>query len=961
MEAGDRLVQMREALTRQALDGDSRAKKLLTEMGFELKQEEPVLTEISESLNSAEVQSEVASLLSEQQMVISEPVQSQPEPVAAPIPSEPEPVAAQEPEIIVKAERKTEEIANDLTAANEKKGRLTSKERAEAKQRLRDDGVNIDLYLRQSELDLENSKDDQIIFGRRRADLRELAEAIRSGNLTEEQIELMDRINLKIGNLGRVDTQVELTEPEIVEAAKPTLESVIGGNEENYNKLFLNTKREANDGRQDEEERISSKSILEVAGYDMESLNELDDRVKLELAQGVSRSLNEMFAQAQRVYLRHTVGVENLTDLTNRGQEIDGLLGENLNANREIQSLLKKIVTISLDIRRGRNWRDVQQKRLAEYLKSGFLGGEKINEAKRDKYSREIRVEEGEDQMLLRGAVVEVVGGASMNVEANDLYDRVKSTFLARKGISIGVLRSKDEAIVKAEIRARLELHQSSLFWNGMKDDQKPDADKYDAMKSGLARMPLLSEETYRWLMDHEADSSYIYIDSKTGEKQKVECENLRAEMDDTLKKIFDYISSEGGGDVWSKTMNYDQRIDLFKQLGIRNENVGMMSLQLAEAECWTAMRPGSYHPVRRLAYLSDYRMERFSKSLSVPGGYRLVQEYRDTHGGALPFDKDNDDKVINIREPRLFDAEGVSLARLGLDMNNELRNNVSSGKYLEKLKDLYDSPNDDIRKKIKSSQFNMRAELSLSANVYDAFDALAKPIVGLDTLGKLRGSMFPWYVTRFGSSNLQSGVSEMSLEYTKTYLWANSLANNIRNLDGSKIVDMKKFVEETYIPLLDAIDPNTGTGFVASADISDKRLIEIRRSRVGMLPVSESSDLVPGVGASKTRRQQISELNAWFENLVFEKCYPILETVRRDNSIKAVVEGFTGLNRGLNVLEPEKMTLPDYLLRADRNTPALEKLKQESVGFKESLQVKLRNLMKDRNKWWNNPAIVRI
>jgi len=562
---------------------------------------------------------------------------------------------------------------------------------------------------------------------------------------------------------------------------------------------------------------------------------------------------------------------------------------------------------------------------------------------KRDDSSKEVEVKSGEDWMLLRGSMIEVISNANINSEVDGVLDRVRTNFLAKKKTIFGVLPPEVEAIARVEIRARLELKQASLFWNRMKDDKNPEADAYGAMKSGLSNIPLLSESTYRWLMEEGKNTSYISRNS-LGQPERTNCENLRQELDIALGKIYEHITNDkSGGDLW-KVMTFDQRLALFKKLGINNFDVASLAFQLAEAECWTAMRVGSYHPARKLAYFSDYRIERFSKNLSVPGGLRLVQEYQDTHQGRLPYELDAEGKVLGISANGVFDEEGVSLARLGLDMAPNLRKAVDDSSYLKHLRSIYDGEDEDS-KNVRESQNNIRLDLSYGSMVFDAFDALGKPPVGIDALGKLKGTLFAWYIQRYGG-NFGSGVSTLMLSYCKTYLWGNSVANNTRNLDAGKISDLNKFYTETFLPLIDANDPSTGSGtYVGIKPIVETNISEDRSEKLGKYPLSGVTNHSQSNRVVLNEVQQVENLAFWFYSLLFDKCYPIVESARLDNSVQATRERMSG------------HTLPDlprHLIRADRNQATLVKIKSESVGFKEALKVRLRGIAVDRSKWWN-------
>ena len=563
----------------------------------------------------------------------------------------------------------------------------------------------------------------------------------------------------------------------------------------------------------------------------------------------------------------------------------------------------------------------------------------------RDAFSREVEVN-GEDWMHLRGSMIEVTANAGLNSEVDDVFNKVRQNFLSKKKITFGVLSPDIEAMAKVEIRARLELKQASLFWNRMKDDKNPEADAYSGMKSGLSNIPLLSESTYKWLMEENRNTSYVLRNAQ-GQPETTRCENLRQEMDEALKKIYGYISNENrgvGGDLWG-VMTYDQRVELFKKLEINNFDVASLAFQLAEAECWTAMRTGSYHPARRLAYFSDYRIERFSKNLSVPGGLRLVQEYQDSHNGRLPYEVGADGKVSRIVDSGVFDEEGISLSRLGLDMSDRSRRAAEGEAYLRYLREVY-ARDDDEAKKVKRGQDNMRLDLSFGSMVYDAFDALGKPPVGLDALGKLKGSLFAWYIQRYGG-NFGSGVSSLMLEYCKTYLWANSVANNSRNLDAGKILDLKKYYEETFLPVVDAFDPSTGAGaYIGLKPIVENEIKEDRTKAFGVYRLGGITKVVRETDrVYMNGKQQVEELVDWFSELLMYKCYPIVESARPDNSLQAARE------RGLRHTLPE---LPNHLIRADRNQTTLIKIKNESAGFKESLKSRIKSVVRDGTKWWN-------
>jgi len=201
-----------------------------------------------------------------------------------------------------------------------------------------------------------------------------------------------------------------------------------------------------------------------------------------------------------------------------------------------------------------------------------------------------------------------------------------------------------------------------------------------------------------------------------------------------------------------------------------------------------------------------------------------------------------------------------------------------------------------------------MRKELSTAVAVYQQFDALAKTPNEPGILSKMKVAMIGWHIyqTKIGMAGKDSTnpnsmvrtreellpfISRMNLEYTKSAVWANSVANvrNEKPMDMNELYNFFMTVIKSYNPMKEAAN------LVALKDTDDF-----------------------------DRRGQIKELTTWFGKLWLDKCFKMME---------------------------KPQDLPSYLQRTDLDLPNFLKVKTASKGRK---WIDLDKVYRDKTAWWN-------
>ena len=310
----------------------------------------------------------------------------------------------------------------------------------------------------------------------------------------------------------------------------------------------------------------------------------------------------------------------------------------------------------------------------------------------------EIELDEMSEVDMRERMIAEVV---KLSPESNidTQFDIFLKSQISRMGRVNGKFSENVEELWKKEFVARAELQMASGFWFELAASQQKKALEEASTKS-VDRCRKLSRSTYEWLATQnelkfrkrDASGSVVGIDMTTGENGiKIEKEYSN-QIDNSLKIIYDKIHlSSGALNLWdiSTAATLNEEIQKIVDENPRiSKDAAIMAWQLAVAECWGADRGFGFisHPVFKLVH-PDTQRDFIARdgTRPVPGGTRLLVEYRQLHDGLMPPSGVN---VFTVETP-------VSWTKPGFDLwtNRGGREAAMRGNYLKSFLEVIHHP----------------------------------------------------------------------------------------------------------------------------------------------------------------------------------------------------------------------------------------------------------------------------
>lgn len=551
-----------------------------------------------------------------------------------------------------------------------------------------------------------------------------------------------------------------------------------------------------------------------------------------------------------------------------------------------------------------------------------------------------------EDYVQFREKMISKLKGVvSTQTDVEGIWMQLKSEFSQMKGLWSAKIPDKIEAELKQEYLARIELKLVLNYWMAVRAARSPEDDPFGVMEKSLTSCPTLSPDTYRWLMNQE---HYLIMEGK-GEDRETKEINFTQATDKALVGIYKRMFSEKSEiNIW--TCVGSDKENIIKKIADESEvseDVVTLSWMLAEAEIWGAHEGANYaHPAYRVASFGDWRMQRFEKGLPVAGGIRIIQEWREAHGGKFP-EKKSPERMELLKE--IQKKEGRSLSRTGLTMwkGDERRGLLSAeeavkeGRYLQTMKELF---GDNVR----SPQLLIMEDLGNGAAVFDLYNEM----VGKTEVKKLSPTMIDrlkgkLYLIEMRLEGYLDGVDpgaagpiigNLLNEWSKSYLWGASWANTgHKDASGMDYVMTTDMLITHFRDLMLSYDPDKKYGInigyeAGSSDKLkefDKRINEIKYDK------SISNESI------KNSRMNIVEVE--------KKDYQHNEAVQEAKEFVKWFEGLLGKN--LDYLKKRGGVYPDRRQLDVRGTALFDR--NYWYGNQIVWGVRLPVLDKNDSRWW--------
>jgi len=533
------------------------------------------------------------------------------------------------------------EIANDISIVCHKKMKDESEEsrkkRRDARERLIRNGVDLDSFLKEG-LDLEEDEDRRA-FGKRKAELRELSEAIKKGKVTAEQRKTLSKIGLDPNSIEEEET-VGKRGPGNTEESSPLEEEL-----QDYLNMppgkdrddFVRTLLKKRGDQVGAELRRSALNSL------TQSLSAEDELGKIEALTVDDNTKKRLFESWMRRY-----GSSAPKELVERVAAMGKAEG-----TRAAEIVLSPL--------------DMAEIRERIVLEVGKLSPEANPDAAFQSFLT--------NQIYRMGRFTGRFPESTEEELRSEFRARAELSMITRYWFDISSTLSPEVSAFKEITAAKIDrcpkISRGTYIWLATRGEM--DYRNHD--ESGVVIEGIDHQTEFTKQLDVALKTVYDRIQSGSN----IWLISTKAALDDEVDKVMRAVNDGG-------------TTEELRRRGIRSvhEDTARMAVQLAVAECWGADRDFAWvnHPVFRLTHPAEYMAFLAENGKNIPGGSRLWTEFRRKHEGNMP---------TGLNAVRVFDMQVDRLSTVGYDtwappkkgdgsVNTEGRDALAGHRYLQSM-----------------------------------------------------------------------------------------------------------------------------------------------------------------------------------------------------------------------------------------------------------------------------------